>query len=725
MYRRFLLLLVVLFPLGVFADEGMWLVNLIKGQLYQNMVAAGVAIDGSAIYSEDEISIKDAIVAIDHGQCSGTIISPEGLMITNHHCAYSDIHAKSTIENNYLENGFWAADRADEIPIEGKSVTFLKRVEDVTDQVNIIADSLDKISVRGVRFLGKVEKILTERIESEYQLELNSMWRGQRYYLYYYEVFEDVRLVAAPPLSIGAFGGEQDNWSWPQHKGDFTLYRVYSAPDGSPAKYSSDNIPLKADKYIKVSTAGYTDGDYTMILGYPGSTNRYIPSAELIEKYEILNPTISSVRRAKLDVWKRHMDADAQVRLKYADKYFGVSNYCDFAKWENLSIAKYGIIEEREAQEAELREWISRSDEREAKYGELLSNLDTLYALKADLERNKAYIRETLVTGSDVALLAQRLKSLRSQFNKSPKINCKESAAIQKFYNSNLQSNFVEGDAATDKELFREMLTILLDNVDLKYLGEDLSALILEFDRDADKLTEYIYTSSIITDEARFTEFFSGEITKADIERDPMFILGNGINIMGLNAIEDKLCDNLGFTAAGLKSLYTEALYKMQMEEGRAIYPDANSTMRLTYGNVGSLVPRDGVRYHYQTTAEGVLAKHNPEDYEFALLPHYKSLLEQQQRGRWAESGTLYVNFITDNDITGGNSGSSVLNAKGELIGLAFDGNRESMGGDLQFNSDGGKCVCVDIRYVMWVVEKLGGASYIIDEIICNSEIYE
>ncbi len=717
MRKKFIILVLALIPTHLLADEGMWLVNLIGQELQDRLIAAGVKIPYEQIYSEEYTSIKDAIVAIDHGTCSGTIISPEGLMITNHHCAYSDIHAKSTIENNYLENGFWAADKKQEIPIEGKSVTFLRKVEDVTARVTIIADSLDQISVRGARFLGKVESILTREIDTPYQLSLHSMWRGQKYYLYFYETFEDVRLVAAPPVSIGAFGGEQDNWSWPQHKGDFTIYRVYSAPDGSPAKYSPDNIALKSDKYIEISTKGYTESDYTMILGYPGSTNRYASSAELSEKFTILNPTISSVRRTKLDVWKSHMERDAEVRLKYADKYFNVSNYCDFAKWENLSIQKYGIIEQASLSEAKLSEWISQTEEREAQYGDLLANLNTLYDSKAQLEQNKSYIRETLVSGSDIALLAQRLKSLRTHFRKCHKIDCRDHAAIQRFYHSNLQSGFVDIDAATDKELFTTMLDVLIENVELEYLGDDLAALIKQFNSDSNKLAEYIYQNSIIADQARFNEFFNGEITKDDIENDPMFVVGNGINIMGLNMVESKLCDSLGYSASSLKTLYTKAMYNMQRSEQEAIYPDANSTMRLTYGKVSSLKPRDGVHYHYQTTIQGVIDKDDPTDYEFALLPSYRDLLQCANWGQWSEDNTLYVNFITDNDITGGNSGSSVLNANGELIGLAFDGNRESMGGDLMFNDESGRCVCVDIRYVLWVIEHYGRNSGIINEL--------
>ncbi|MFI3323950.1 MAG: S46 family peptidase [Rikenellaceae bacterium] len=715
--KRYLLLslLVATSTLAV-ADQGMWLVNLVQGQLYEDMLASGLELSPWQIYSQEQLSIKDAVVAIDHGQCTGSIISAEGLMITNHHCAYGDIHAHSTLENNYLERGFWAATRTDEIPIAGKSVTFLQRVEDVTERIAIIADSLDRLGARGPRFMGKLEGVLTSQIDSEYELSLHSMWRGQRYYLYYYQTFEDVRLVGAPPVSIGAYGGEQDNWSWPQHKGDFTLYRVYTAPDGSPAKYSEQNIPMKAEKYLEISSGGYSEDDFAMILGYPGSTNRYSPSAELRERLTITNPVVSSVRRSKLNVWKEQMDRDPEVRLKYADKYFNVSNYCDFAKWENLCIEKFGIIEQREALEAELSEWIAQDSIRTAKYGTLLADFERLYEATAELVRNKSYIRETLVTGADITLLAQRLKSLRTHFRKSHRIDCKKHEAIQKFYRSNLISVFEQGDTPTDRELFQVMIETLFECVDMRYIDSELALLFAQFDFDATKFVEYIYSTSVIADRHRFEEFLSGEIEKSDIESDPMFLVANGINIMQLNKMEENICDSLNLSASELKSLYTEAIYTMQQEKGQAVYPDANSTMRITYGNIGGLAPRDGVRYHWQTTTDGVLAKHNAEDYEFCLLDEYKSLLEAGDWGRWAEGDKLYVNFLTNNDITGGNSGSSVLNSRGELIGLAFDGNRESMGGDLQFNTVSGKCVCVDIRYILWVIEKFGNAGHLIDE---------
>ncbi|HBG24138.1 MAG TPA: S46 family peptidase, partial [Rikenellaceae bacterium] len=402
------------------ADEGMWLVNLLDKQLFELMKSKGLELKPGEIYNPEGIALSDAIVAIDGGSCSGSIISPNGLMITNHHCAYGDIHSLSTQENNYLENGFWAMNMSDEKPIKGKSVTFLRGVSDVTDLVNKIIDSLDAAGPRGLFFMNKVSGVIEKKYESNpYEKSLSSMWRGTKYYLYFYETYSDVRLVGAPPVSVGAFGGETDNWGWPQHKGDFAIYRVYSGADGKPAQYSAENKPLVAKRYLSVSSKGVKENDFTMILGYPGRTNRYMSSFELREVFEILNPVISGVRRSKLDVWKKYMDASQELRLKYSDKYFGVSNYTDYAKWENLCIDRFDVIDVLESREAKLAAWISAKPERVAKYGSVLSNLKTAYDVKAEITRIREYFRESMVRGAEFVGLGQRFNGLISALSRA------------------------------------------------------------------------------------------------------------------------------------------------------------------------------------------------------------------------------------------------------------------------------------------------------------------
>jgi hypothetical protein len=719
MKKRLIVLvaLLSLFLPRAVADEGMWLVNLLDKQLYELMKSKGLELKPGEIYNPQDIALSDAIVAIDGGSCSGSIISANGLMITNHHCAYGDIHSLSTPQKNYLENGFWAMKMSDEIPIKGKSVTFLRGVSDVTAMVTTIIDSLDAIGPRGIFFMNKVSGEVEKRFKgSPYEKSLSSMWRGSKYYLYFYETFSDVRLVGAPPVSIGSFGGETDNWGWPQHKGDFAIYRVYTSADGSPAEYSAQNIPFAAKKYLAISSKGVKEDDFTMVLGYPGRTNRYISSFELREKFEILNPIVSGVRRSKLEVWKKYMDQSDELRLKYADKYFGISNYTDYAKWENLCVERFNVIEQIEQRELELSKWISQDKERMAKYGDLLANLNRGYEVKAEITRIREYFRESMVRGAELIGLGQRFNGLVSSFEREKKSEfTMEDEKIANFIKI-AEKLFGELDVDADRALFKVMLRYFDKEVPKSYYDEAYLALLDKFGGDTDKLADYVYDNSVITNKERFDAFFSQKRDVAEIVADPVISVVKTTGIRNYNVTEDSLLKDAGVDPAKDRSSYVKAMYEMQMERGDVIYPDANSTMRLTYGEIGGIKARDAVYYHFKTTTDGILEKIDPNNYEFRVKPELESALKRKDWGRWGESGVLYVNFMADNDITGGNSGSAVLNGKGELIGLAFDGNRESMAGDVFYVEGYCKSVNVYIRYVMWVIEKFAGAGHLIEE---------
>jgi len=719
MKKRLIVLvaLLSLFLPRAVADEGMWLVNLLDKQLYELMKSKGLELKPGEIYNPQDVALSDAIVAIDGGSCSGSIISANGLMITNHHCAYGDIHSLSTPQKNYLEDGFWAMKMSDEIPIKGKSVTFLRGVSDVTAMVNTIIDSLDAIGPRGIFFMNKVSGEVEKRFKgSPYEKSLSSMWRGSKYYLYFYETFSDVRLVGAPPVSIGSFGGETDNWGWPQHKGDFAIYRVYTSADGSPAEYSAQNIPFAAKKYLAISSKGVKEDDFTMVLGYPGRTNRYISSFELREKFEILNPIVSGVRRAKLEVWKEYMDQSDELRLKYADKYFGISNYTDYAKWENLCVERFNVIEQIEQRELELSKWISQDKERMAKYGDLLANLNRGYEVKAEITRIREYFRESMVRGAELIGLGQRFNGLVSSLEREKKSEfTMEDEKIANFIKI-AEKLFGELDVDADRALFKVMLRYFDKEVPKSYYDEAYLALLDKFGGDTDKLADYVYDNSVITNKERFDAFFSQKRDVAEIVADPVISVVKTTGIRNYNVTEDSLLKDAGVDPAKDRSSYVKAMYEMQMERGDVIYPDANSTMRLTYGEIGGIKARDAVYYHFKTTTDGILEKIDPNNYEFRVKPELESALKRKDWGRWGESGVLYVNFMADNDITGGNSGSAVLNGKGELIGLAFDGNRESMAGDVFYVEGYCKSVNVDIRYVMWVIEKFAGAGHLIEE---------
>ncbi|MDD4656508.1 MAG: S46 family peptidase [Bacteroidales bacterium] len=706
---------------GAIADEGMWLVNLIDKQLYELMKSKGLELKPGEIYNPEQIALTDAIVAIDGGMCSGSIISDKGLMITNHHCAYGDIHALSTNENNYLEDGFWAMSMDNEKPIKGKSVTFLRGISDVTNYVNRVIDSLDSAGPRGLFFMNKVSSVVEERYkDSPYEMSLSSKWRGTKYYLYFYETFSDVRLVGAPPTSIGAFGGETDNWGWPQHKGDFAIYRVYTAADGSPASYSDANIPMQPKRFLTVSSKGVEKDHFTMILGYPGRTNRYISSFELKEQFDISNPIASNVRRAKLDVWKKHMDKSDKIRLKYSDKYFGISNYTDYAKWNNLCIERFDVIEEIKKNEAQLTKWIDAKPERVKEYGDVLNRLETGYELKAEAEKYKGYFQESMVRGAEFVALGQRFKGI-TYFLERKQIDTFtiEHSKVKAFCEI-AEDLFATADVEVDRELFKVMVKYYLSEVPESFYAESFVNLLARFNGDSDAMADYIYDNSLITDLERMRAFFSEPRTINDLMSDPVIDVINTMTILPYNKLISSALDSVDISLGAERTKYVSAMYQMQRELAKSIYPDANSTMRLTFGTVDGIKPRDAVKYDYLTTTQGILEKADPDNYEFKITPRLEKLLKEKEWGRWGKDGVLYVNFMSDNDITGGNSGSGVLNGKGELVGLAFDGNRESMAGDVYFVEGYNKCVNVDIRYVLWVIDKYAEASYLIDEMEIN-----
>ena len=700
------------------ADEGMWMVNLLNKQLFEQMKNKGLKLKANEIYNEQGGAISDAIIAIDGGSCSGSVISPEGLIITNHHCAYGDVHALSTNTKNYLEDGFWAMNREQEINIKGKTVTFLRKVLDVTDEVNKIIDSLDKVGPRGIFFMAKVSGVIEKRYESmPYEKSLASMWRGSKYYLYFLETFSDIRLVGAPPVSIGAYGGETDNWGWPQHKGDFALYRIYTSKDGKPAEYSKDNVPMAAKKFLSISANGYKRNDFTMVMGYPGRTNRYMSSFELQEKYEILNPIVNGVRRAKLDVWKKYMDASPVIRLKYSDKYFGVSNYTDYAKWENICLERYKVIDELKSVESRLSEWIKADPSRMEKYGKVLENLKKGYELKANITKIREYFRESMVRGAEFIGIGQRFNSLAGTLARAKRDSLSMSdKEVATFVNQHLKPLFAESDVTADRELFKVMLKYYVTEVPEKFYDKGFADMLASFKGDVVKLADYVYDNSVLTDSLRMVNFFGQKRAVKEILADPVITIVKTMGIIEYNKTEDNILDSAKIDLTKERTAYVHALYEMKESLGKTVYPDANSTMRMTFGEIGSIEPSDGIYYHYQTTTKGVLEKYNPNNYEFHLTPRMQSLLQAGDWGRWGENGKLYVNFLSDNDITGGNSGSAVMNAKGELIGLAFDGNRESMSGDVYFKEGYCKSVCVDIRYILWVIDKYAGASNLIQE---------
>ena len=704
--KRILLFFILLATcLRVSADEGMWMIHAINAALEKQMQERGLKLSAREIYNADAegASLTDAIVSLDFG-CTGSIISDKGLLITNHHCAYSDVHKLSTPEHNYLEEGFWAMRSDEEAHIKGKGVYFLKKVLDVTEEVERLKES--ELAAGRAAGSRRLSYLMEKKYGEETGLEawLASMWNGSKYYLALYEVYKDIRLVAAPPVSSAAFGGDIDNWEWPQHKCDFAIYRVYTAPDGSPAEYSEDNIPLKPSRKLNISLDGYKAGDYTMIIGYPGSTNRYSSSFEVNFDETLQLPITNRLRGAQMDIIKSWMDADPEIRLKYSDYYFSLSNVQELYSGQVECVDRFDVVEQKEIIEKELQEWIDADPERKARWGKLLHELKTKYIAVEEPERDVNYFRETIVRGTLISRLNYRINSFKKD-------------GIQTI-NERMLKEYDNFDLKVEKDLFRYAVEEFYLNVSREMMSDYHKDLYNRHSGDYDNITAEVWDGSFMTDITRRDSFFAAGHPYEDYISDPLYRFFQTMKVVSFN---DRIIAAQGdVRITDTDREFAHALYQMRLDKGIAQYPDANSTMRITYGTVGGIEPKDGVVCDWKTTPAGILEKYNPSDYDFTLNDRQYLLYRSAEWGRWGsgeENSVMYVNFLTDNDITGGNSGSPVLNAHGELIGLAFDGNKESLASDVFYTPGYNKCVCVDIRFVLWTLDRYAGMTHIIEEI--------
>lgn len=742
--KIFCLLAIFTLSAAVRADEGMWMIHRIDSTLMQKMRASGLKLPANVIYDEEALSISDAVVALDFG-CTGSIISDQGLLITNHHCAYSDICSLSTPEKNYLEEGFWAMRMEEEIPIKDKNVFFLRRVIDVTEEYNALKEN-EARHRRGITS-RRLTYILEKKYSGETGLEasLAGMWRGTQYYMYLYEVYSDVRLVGAPPVSIGSFGGDIDNWEWPQHKGDFALYRIYTAPDGSPAKYSPDNIPLKPRKVLSISKQGIRTGDFTMVIGFPGRTERYCSSYAAERTMNIDDPVMVRMQGEKMNIMRRRMEENPSYRQTYSEQFFSISNVQELFEGEMNTLRKYRVCGIKAEEEKELREWIAGDGERVRQWGDLFENLSKIYAKTDNLQRQKIYHRESMVKGSKYYMLAIRIINILSAAGRKniDSVDLMHDD-ICSFAVGSIDELFKEMQPEVEKDLLRYSAGEFIKNIDKCYWGEFIGSLNLSGDDRTEAAIDSLIDNSFLKDSVTFRRFASGVHSVKELADDPLVKFFNSSNIKYINNdIGDicmrELCGHGKQTGKGggkgkdkgkgkgkerakgkgggfgiinsLERDYTTALYQMRKEKGIIQYPDANSTMRITYGTVGPLESADAVKCCETSSARGILEKYNPDRYEYTLKPDYLELLQKDASAR-----DMTVNFLSNNDITGGNSGSPVLNAEGEIVGLAFDGNKESLCGKFYFHPDMCKCVSVDIRYVIWILEKYAHFDRILEE---------
>lgn len=672
-----------------FADEGMWMIQDINEALEKNMRARGLKLAANEIYNDEApgTAVSDAVVSIGF-YCTGSVISDQGLIITNHHCAYSNIAKLSTPEHNYLEDGFWAMTSEEEIPIEGETVFFLKKVFDVTEEVKGI---MKEFRASGKPFgIRKICAIMEKRYKEATGMEciLSSMWAGEKYYMSVYKTYTDLRLVAAPPQSIGYFGGNQDNWTWPRHNCDFTIYRIYE-----------DGKPVTREKSLKISLAGYNQGSFAMVIGYPGRTNRYTSSAEINYQEKINLPISNAIRGGQMSIIRKWMDADPIVRMKYSEWFFSLSNIQENNDGMAKCFRRFWVKDEKIEQEKEMQKWIDAAPNRKAMWETLIPDLKAIYSETESVERDKVFFRETMFRGTFISRYMLRAGNV-SSVERAKKT---------------LREGFAATDARVEKELLEYACKEYFENLEFSYFGKFQVKMLDRFGDDYKAMAEYIWNKSVISSLSRIDGIQSVD----EVKNDPLRRMLTDTPVTTFNNRKDQLEKRQRVNKLGKE--YKKALYWMRLHKDVEQYPDANSTMRITYGTVGGLQPNDAVWYNWYTTPEGILQKYNPDDHDYILKDRHKYLLEKGRWGRWGTRvdgrRTMIVDFMTDNDITGGNSGSPVLNAKGELIGLAFDGNLESLASDASYTEGYNKCINTDIRYVMWVLDKYAGMKHIVKEV--------
>lgn len=704
---NFLLIALMMFLFGARADEGMWLPYSINGKNLADMQRLGCKLTAEQIFSFNQPSLKDAIVQFGGG-CTGELISPEGLLLTNHHCGLGQVQAHSSVEHDYLQEGFWAKSKAEELPNKGLTVSFLTYIEDVTKILLVGVDNNTSEADRATKISENTKTLIKERKGNrDVEVEIVPFYHGNQYILFVYDVYKDVRLVACPPWGIGKFGADTDNWTWPRHKGDFCIFRVYTAPDGSPAEYSEDNIPMKSKHFLPISLKGVKPGDYTMILGYPGSTDRYSTSGAVKSVIEQEGPAIIACRTTKLDQYRKHMDADPAVFIKYASKQASVSNYWKYYIGQVKQLQRNKVFEKRANQEVAFQKWMNENSDRKAQYGDIFNDIDQYWNHQAKYTKATIYHREAGWRGGEAVAFAVKFRQLNNIIENKAAQN--EIAARAEAKKGAVQNYFKDYDKETDRDVTIALLNLFYKDIN----PEQLPAMIKKIgDKNSGDFTQFVnnaFAKSIFVDAEKLNNWIENP---KSLTKDPIFALMSEI----INSYID-LTEQAGSVSnSRAERLYMKGL--MEMQKDRNFYPDANFTMRLTYGSVQDCKPANAVTYDYITTLDGVMEKYKPGDWEFDVPAELIKLWENEDYGRYAdENGDLVVNFITTNDITGGNSGSPVIDAEGNLVGLAFDGNWEAMSGDLSFENEVQRTICMDARYLVFIIDKMANAQNLMQEL--------
>ena len=694
------------------ADEGMWLLQLLKEQnSIDLMKKQGLKLEADDLYNPNGVSLKDA-VGIFGGGCTGEIISPEGLILTNHHCGYGAIQQHSSVEHDYLTDGFWAMSRAEELPTPGLKFRFVHRIVDITDLVNqkVKAGEVDETTAMTSPFLRKVaqEELAKSDLAGKPGIVAQALpfYAGNKTYLIFYKVYSDVRMVAAPPSSVGKFGGETDNWMWPRHTGDFSIFRIYADKNGEPAEYSADNVPLKTPKYLPISIKGLDEGDYAMIMGFPGSTERYLTQSEVKQMMTAQNQAMIDMRTVYLDVLKKYMRESDKIRIQYANKFAGSSNYWKNSIGMNKAIIDNNVLGTKAEQEKKFAQFAQGKPEDAG----VVEKIDAVVEKSSAVMRRYMYIAEglqrTIEFGCPPALMDDLKEAIET---KNDSLLTATKQRLEEVFADIYNKDY---DKEVDRAIAKAMLPALAKALKPEELPAFYQTIQKEYKGDTDAFVDELFDNSIFSSRENLDKFLKKPTVKA-IDNDPATYYSR-TKIEKLQEVAKEL------TAAteGLDLLhkaYIRGLGEMKLPVPS--YPDANFTIRLTYGNVKSYDPKDGVHYKYFTTTDGILQKEDPENPEFVVPAKLKELIQKKDFGRYAMAdGTMPVCFLTTNDITGGNSGSPVIDGEGNLIGCAFDGNWESLSGDINFDDNLQRCIALDIRYMLFILDKLGGCQHLINE---------
>ena len=693
-------------------DEGMWLPMFVDRLNYVDMQKMGLHLTAEELYSINHSSLKDAIVSLGGGFCTAEVVSPEGLLFTNHHCGYDAVQTHSSVDHDYLTDGFWAMSKAEELPNEGLFVSFLVRMDDMTSEVlGAVTADMDE-TARASAISKKISQLEKDASEKEkYSVNIKSFFNGNEYYMFVYQDYKDIRLVGAPPSSIGKFGGDTDNWMWPRHTGDFSIFRIYTAPDGSPAVYSKDNVPLVSKRFLPISVKGYKKNDFAMIWGYPGSTDRYRSSWAVDATLNDIDPAFVKVMGVVLENQKKGMDADNAVRIQYASTYASWANTWKNKLGEARDLKRLNVIQKKQELEARLQQWINADEKRKATYGDVLGTYADIYKQYKDLNLyQQLYYTQLCIRGSQAFSFPGQATAIETILKTGAKGD--ELKKQMEKFNASSKEHFKDYNNAIEQNVLAALLNLFHSTIPAAQQPAIFQFIEKKYKGDINKYVADMFKNSIFFTEARFNAFLAKPNLKK-LQKDPAVQAYN--SFMDSFKVLQDASKQLASRNKKAQRLFVAAL--REMDPAKSFYPDANSTMRLTYGKVLDYYPADAVHYNYYTTLDGVMMKEDPTNEEFVVPAKLKELYNKKEYGKYGEDGKLYTCFLTDNDITGGNSGSPVINGDGQLIGIAFDGNWEAMSGNILFEPELQRTINVDIRYVLFVIEKYAGATNLINEL--------